>query len=355
MVNIVLFSSGVSEKNGTLKEITSSLESKGYSCSIWRDLFSTANNADSIALLPMLIKKIPTFDYAVLICEGHDVTAIQRGGVQEKVKTMRDNVLFEIGLCAMALGLNKTILVADEEVRLPEDLTGINGKPALKHILFNSECRNLHDNDNTLNGGKIGEEIDRYIKNSDDTVHQVVIGAASSSACGYVSNFLCRTLEHIDDDIFIEDKKIKTLPRNVFVHVVLPKEETAQEMFFLPHDLIEASVPSARSRPADFKCYFDGDDMHIVDFPTNITTSYDTAKIILEMDADDELDSGAEKRFTAKELKLFEGTLKSVINRHFISEVIMRHYSDFADSEKEKMIEKILDVLENRMTISYYN
>ncbi|HHU53869.1 MAG TPA: nucleotide-binding protein [Clostridiaceae bacterium] len=115
--HIILFSSGISEEKGILDSLVSTLEVKGYMCSYWRDLFSGANDSDNIAILPMLIKKIPTFDYAILVCEGHDITTIQRQGTLEQVYTMRDNVLFEIGLCVMALGLSKTILVTDALVR----------------------------------------------------------------------------------------------------------------------------------------------------------------------------------------------------------------------------------------------
>ena len=37
-----------------------------------------AKDSRNISLLPMLVKKIPTFDFAVLICEGHDRTMVQR-------------------------------------------------------------------------------------------------------------------------------------------------------------------------------------------------------------------------------------------------------------------------------------
>ena len=73
--NIVLFSSGVSEREGISLAIRDALEGMGYSCSYWRELFRDAKDSRNISLLPMLVKKIPTFDFAVLICEGHDRAA----------------------------------------------------------------------------------------------------------------------------------------------------------------------------------------------------------------------------------------------------------------------------------------
>lgn len=134
--NIVLFSSGVSEREGISLAIRDALEAMGYSCSYWRELFRDAKDSRNISLLPMLVKKIPTFDFAVLICEGHDRTMVRRGEHGETVPTMRDNVLFEIGLCVMALGLPRVILVTDGQVRLPEDLMGPNNSLAVKQVCY---------------------------------------------------------------------------------------------------------------------------------------------------------------------------------------------------------------------------
>ena len=128
--NIVIFSSGISEKNGTLNKVIEGLKAKEYDVFCWRDLFKDAHESTNIALLPMLIKKIPTFDFAILIGESHDATTLLRKGNKVQVNSMRDNVVFEIGLSVMALGLKRVILLTDQSVRLPEDLTGLHGELA---------------------------------------------------------------------------------------------------------------------------------------------------------------------------------------------------------------------------------
>ena len=77
-INVVLFSSGYSEQNGILNKVISGLERKGYNVFCWRNLFQNAHKIDQIALLPILIKKIPTFDFAIIIGEGHDKTEMLR-------------------------------------------------------------------------------------------------------------------------------------------------------------------------------------------------------------------------------------------------------------------------------------
>ena len=356
--NIIIFSSGESEKGGITTAIKDNLIGLGYNCMDWRNLFSHANDSNDIALLPMLIKKIPTFDFAVLICEGHDITYISRGDNSETIKTMRDNVLFEIGLCAMAIGLNKTILITDRDVRLPDDLKGIHGNLALKQILFLQEYSPAN---NTVISDICGQ-IDNYIKQNCNTIHQIVIGAAASTACGYIANFICRTLEHIDDGIEITENGVTTkmlIPaEKIYMHITIPNNLNEQELDKLKarkNMYLKGSVPTARDRPADFTCYLENSQLHIVDYPTNVVTSYDTARIILGMDADDSADQDASIRFVAKEMALYESTLLSLLNDHtFIEQIVEEHYSKKSDNEKKRILNNIITVLNNGVTVTRF-
>ncbi len=357
--NIVIFSSGISSQSGITPSIKDTLNQMGYNCVDWRGLFSSANDAGNIALLPMLIKKIPTFDFAVLICEGHDITYISRGKDSETVKTMRDNVLFEIGLCAMAIGLNRTILVTDSDVRLPDDLMGTNGQLAVKQIVF--PTKPSASSRDPLDVTAICKEIDSYIDQEKDHLNQIVIGAAASSACGYATNFICRTLERMDDGITVNDGKtaqtLQISPEHVHLHIVLPNnldKTVLREIQNKQTTLLRGTVLTARNRPAEFCFYFEGSDLHIIDYPTNVITSYDTARIILGMDADDRYDETATERFVAKEMALYESTLKTILNDAFVCQIIEENYRDFPQEEKEKMRHNVLDIVMNRLTISRY-
>lgn len=361
--NIVIFSSGISEKHGITENIKNKLNKMGYSCVDWRGLFTYANKSESIALLPMLIKKIPTFDFAVLICEGHDTTCIYRGQNSETVKTMRDNVLFEIGLCAMAIGLSRTIIVTDTDVHLPDDLRGVDGNLALKQITFNEDIFSSDKTDKDAGFDTICEEIDKYIKGEGEYLHQVVIGAAASGACGYASNFICRVLERIEDGLTVFDgeeiKNVNISIDNVYMHIILPNnldQNILSEIKGKQAALMRGRVSSARNRPAEINCFFDEDGaLHIVDYPANVVTSYDTARMILQMDADDSPDVTASERFVEKELSLYESTLKTILNETFISQVIEEHYADAIKSEKEKMFRNVVDVVKKRFTVEVYD
>ena len=364
--NIILFSSGVSEKNGVLPYVKDALTRQGYECSYWRDLFRGANDARNIALLPMLIKMIPTFDFAVLICEGHDETLLLRNGEVERAHTMRDNVLFEIGLCAMALGLNRVILLTDGSVRLPEDLQGVDKHTAIKVVSYvsgkeetyreaaarmtdylNDITRRLQD---PAAMRELIGDIDAYIHENADKLYPTVIGASVSTANGYMSNFILRTLEKCGEGVLLaEDDAPRVFPDDkIFMHIVLPlaySKETPNRSRLKMQALSVGSVPTARFRKAEFRYALKGDELHIYDYPTTLVTEYQTARIILAIRADDHTDANAQTRFNAKELDLFENALRSFMSESFIRSTVEHFYEDDTEEEENRMVSRLLEMM----------
>ena len=366
--NVVLFSSGVSERQGILECVKDALARNGYACSCWRDLFAGAKDPQNIALLPMLIKKIPTFDFAVLICEGHDETDIFRNGATEHIQTMRDNVLFEIGLCSMALGLNRVILLTDGTVRLPEDLRGTGHEAAIKVVSYvrgeEESCqaasfqmaeylayiaRKLKEP--PVMDRLVGD-IDRYIHDNIGKLYPTVIGASVSTANGYMANFVLRTLEKCNEGVVLEEcpeAPVVFPDEKVFMHIVLPREYSAdtpsrsrEKMRVLP----AGSVPSSRFRKAEFRYRIRNGELHIYDYPTTLSTEYQTARIILALDADDRNDAEAERRFQAKELDLFENALRSFMQESFVRATVDHFLEDAASEEKERLVRRLTSMLE---------
>lgn len=344
-----------------LTALIQALEQRGYACCYWRDLFEGANDPRNIALLPMLMKKIPTFDYAILVCEGHDRVALRREQGVEQAFVMRDNVLFEIGLCVMALGLSRTILVTDAQVRIPDDLLGTHGALAVKRVIYQKHIQKSY-----LSAARdvllylqamepASQEIDAYIQQTRQQLSPVVIGASSSLACGYVTNFIFRTLEHIAEGMQTE-QGMRVYPiERIFVHIVLPevyREHTADEAQRKQQQLPSACVPSARNRPAWFHYRQVGDELHIIDYPTTIVTSYHTAKMILDMDADDKKDVHAAQRFYTKELRLFEASLRKLLSQPFLQQVIEENYPAMPAQEKQAIFRTVWSVVSRRLDIT---
>lgn len=367
-LNLILFSSGVSEANGTLDIIKRKLQMKGYNCFCWRELFLGANDANNIALLPMLIKKIPTFDFAVMICEGHDKTSMVRNGETITVNSMRDNVLFEIGMCSMALGLSKVILVTDCDTHLPDDLIGIDGKIALKRMVISKGFSNNDLNNSTENDDRgynidfIINNISEYIDLNRTTTSPAVIGAATATAEGYATNFILRTMEHICNGFRDKDDPDKGLIKypieNIFFKIVIPEEYDSNSPVKAKKTLSllnTGTIDSARSRIVEFKYKEVDSHLYIIDYPTTLVTSYDTARLILKLNADDSADSMAEERFTAKELDLFESTLRNIMNESFVRQKAEHFYSDLDISTKENMIEALTGFFQTNFSIERNN
>ena len=93
-VQVVIFSSG-SQRN-TIIKLSEELERKNCKCMLWTNLFTRQDDNSKFALLPTLLKKIPTFDFAIILATPDDSVNRIRNGVEENFQCMRDNVIFEI-------------------------------------------------------------------------------------------------------------------------------------------------------------------------------------------------------------------------------------------------------------------
>lgn len=346
--NIILFSSGISEQSGLVGDVISQLEQRGFRCHCWRDLFRSSNDRNAIALLPMLIKKIPTFDFALLICEGHDRTVLKRNGTEIEYKTTRDNVLFEIGLCSMALGMDRVILLADEDLHLPEDLYGLNSRLALRRISLTT------DSDEDIR--QMLDQVQAHILSNRMIYSPVVIGASASTASGYVTNFVFRCLECIFDgftDVQTGDWIVPS-PEELDMEIIIPYRFTANTSRIARErqtQMRKGIIPGARRRTLEFNYLRDGDRIIVRDYPTTLVTSYSTARTILNIKADDVSDPMAEQRFVAKELNLFESALHALLDRDYLQRYFTHYHSDAAPSELTARQEQVLQFMKDHVHV----
>ncbi|MBQ6118156.1 MAG: hypothetical protein IJK98_02890, partial [Clostridia bacterium] len=172
-------------------------------------------------------------------------------------------------------------------------------------------------------------------------------------------NFIFRTLEHINEGIVVDGgaQTLRFPNEKIFLHIILPRSfdgetsHTAREYL----KRYRCGRVAARNRAAEIRFEVVGDECHIVDFPTTLVTSYDTARMILELDADDAADPMAAERFTRKELNLYEAALRQLLSAHYLSQVLSEQYPNLAREETDKIRDRVLDVLENRLTIEYFD
>lgn len=328
--NIIIFSAGESVRNGNVEYIKTKLCEKGINCFEWRELFEKVHDTNHIALLPNLLKKIPTFDFALIIAEAVDT--IQLRGDNSQI-AMRDNVIFELGLCVMALGVERVILLAEEGIRIPEDLAGIKDV-GIDLISFSKQqidvsiaevsetVRNKTKNFDNVFSRQLDEIIDHINVNS-DLISPVFVGAAISSAEAYFLNFIVRFLENIEKDFFRQDGAVNqkfSFPNNTKIKIIIPASlniltRTEISKFYEKHNVERFVIPDAGIRSLYFNGIFDegNNSLLIIDIPTSVTASYTVVNSVLNIDSDDEYDAMAEERFVAKEMDVYAYALNKLL------------------------------------------
>ena len=355
--NIIIFSAGESVRNRNVDYIKEQLQIRDIACFDYRSLFNQAHNLSKIALLPSLSKKIPTFDFALIIADSVDTIKL-RGG--EERSSMRDNVIFEIGLCVMALGVERVLLLAEKNVRIPEDLEGI-GKIGVEYITFGSKQmdkavdevgRIIEDKANIMSKRFASQldEIIGHINVNADLISPVFIGAAVSSAEAYFLNFIIRLLENIDKGFSSKDnpKIVYPFPNNFSVKIVMPTTvnsltRTQIAGFYKSHGYKEYMISEAGMRGLFFYANYNesNNELVVVDVPTSITASYVVVKSVLSIDADDDYDVFAEERFATKELDVYAFALSKLLTY----DVAKERLSFIKDAlKKESVLKKLEDV-----------
>lgn len=353
--NVIVFSAGESVRNGNVAYIQRKLEEREIACFDWRALFSQAHNMEQIALLPSLSKKIPTFDFALIFAEAVDTVRF-RGDCEQDA--MRDNVIFELGLCVMALGIERVILLAEESIRIPEDLVGV-GKIGIEYVTFD-----LFKKDSSID--KVGEiieqkadafserftsQLDRiieHINTNSDLISPVFIGAAVSSAEAYYLNFIIRLLENTDNGFSPKNNPEMTynFPERFAIKIIIPtsvdllSRQVISE-FYSKNQVDEFVIHQAGTRGLFFNGIFDEQNglLTIIDIPTSITASYAVVNSVLNMDSDDEYDCLAEERFVTKEMDIYAFAL----NKLLVPEVATKRLSFIKNEDKKARIIRRLE------------
>lgn len=357
--NLIIFSAGESVRNGKVDYLREKLKEHNVNCYDWRELFDSAHDTEHIALLPALSKKIPTFDFALIFAEGVDSVQLRGEEIQ---KSMRDNVLFELGLCVMALGTERVILFAEDSVHIPEDLIGV-GKIGVKYVTFSQQdfCLSAEQVGRALEhkaaelGLKLRAQIDSVISHINvnaDIISPVFIGAAVSSAEAYFLNFIVRLLENAEKEILdTKDNSGFVQPvERIKIKIFLPSvidESTGRKIneYYEKERVSRYLIKDAGIRGLDFKGTLVNGELTVIDIPTSVTASYSVVNSILNIDSDDEYDSDAEKRFTTKEIDVYGYTLKKLLTPEMASQRLF-----FVKDKKKK--ERILNALK-RVELSF--
>jgi hypothetical protein len=186
---------------------------------VWtQGIFELSNTA-----LEDLINALDSFDYAIFIFKPEDISTIR----DKNYNTVRDNVIFELGLFIGKLGKNKVFFVAPKNTKdfhLPSDLAGIT------YGTYNTE----RDDKNMLAAlGPFCNQIRRKLKDfrynslkgfEDESIHirDIIIDQKAEWEFKLTAELLKDRLKEINKDYFkLENnlyfKKAKVLPDREYV------------------------------------------------------------------------------------------------------------------------------------------
>jgi hypothetical protein len=244
-------------------------------CETWKDgkVFSQNKNT-----LDCLVRASRRYDYGILVASKDDI-ALKRFRFYN---TMRDNVLFEVGLFLGSLGLQRAFLITSDRISLPTDYSGVTLVKYNKKSLPN----------------KI-ESITSAIEKTKESFNLKPLPSAAL-AFGYFENFV----RPFANDHYGNNSKFQ-------LKILIPTNITDIKAQIAKYKTEHPSTETKGGRPIAFEyndktgCYWD--------IPTTLTTIDHLIDFIVPST---ELGRNVEKEeWIQHELRNFGGTLEMLIRK----------------------------------------
>jgi len=244
-------------------------------CETWKDgkVFSQNKNT-----LDCLVRASRRFDYGILVASKDDI-------LWKRLRlsySMRDNVLFEMGMFLGSLGLQRAFLITSDSISLPSDYSGVTV------VKYNQKNLAI----------KIESVVGEIAKTKGSFNLKPVPSAAL--AFGYYESFV---------QPFV--KKQYALKANFLLKILLPANVSDIEAQKTCYNTEHPSTETSGGRPSAFEyhdekgCFWD--------IPTTLNTIY---HLIDYMVPSTELGINVEKEeWVQHELRNFGGTLEMLIHK----------------------------------------
>lgn len=228
--------------------------------------------------LDSLIKASRKYDYGIFIASNDDITSKR----WKFYKTIRDNVLFEMGLFLGSLGLDRAFLITHSKISLPSDFNGVT--------TIRYSKRNIDE--------KINDIITELNKTKNSFCPKPVASAAL--AMGYYENYIYPLL-----------KKMSSIKTQFELEICIPKNLSKIEDQ-INHYLNETSSKKQfEERPTVYE-YGEISNKYW-DIPTTLGTLKQLIDLIIPST---EIGDNQEKEeWIEYELRNFMGTLNVLINK----------------------------------------
>ncbi len=247
-------------------------------CVPWNEGFVFEINKGT---LECLIKASRKYDYGIFIASKDDVT-IKRFHF---LKSMRDNVLFEMGLFLGSLGLNRAFLLTNDKVKLPSDFDGVTT------IRYNKD-----------NIKSKAQELIQALNKSKDS-YCLKPGASAALALGYYNNYISKIEQKLSKEN--SDFKLKICIPNTL-------KKIDQQI-----DAYKSKNPSHQKyekRPITYE--YDNKTNCFWDMPTTLQTIGELVDIVIPST---EIGINKEKEeWIQQELRNFANTINTLIKQRSI-------------------------------------
>ena len=246
-------------------------------CDIWKegDIFKVNSGT-----LDSLVRASRRYDYGILVATADDKT-IKRRLIH---KSMRDNVLFEMGLFLGSLGLDRAFLFANTKISVPSDFNGVT-------LIRYHKKRDIES--------KVSELVEHLKKTKNSYPLKPL--PSSALALGYYENYVVHLVRKLSNEgsdwklyIIVPTEIHKLLDR-----IKLYKENTNSNQVF-------PERPSTYQYPNDSREYWD--------IPTTLLTLdklVDFLNPVREIGIDNE-----NLEWKKQEIRNFIGTLQALINKN---------------------------------------
>jgi len=234
--------------------------------------------------LHSLIKNSRKHEYGIFVATRDD-NIIKRG---KKSRTMRDNVLFELGLFLGSLGYTRTFLIAENNIGLPNDYAGITISFFDKRIT-----------------GSLENKVDKIIKTIERTKDTFNIKMIPSTglAYGYYENYILPLANLVEKQRIDKSKKLYVkIPQTISdIDGIISKELIKSES--------KEVCLIKNQRPTVYKS--EGGDLW--DIPKTLKTLND---IVEKVFPTEEFGANSENiEIIEHEIRNFEGTLSALVSQ----------------------------------------
>lgn len=273
-----IFIGSSSEGHNVAEQIKESINAQlgdWIECETWKEGNVFSQNKGT---LECLVRASRRFDYGILVASKDDVLW-KRFRLS---RSMRDNVLFEMGLFLGALGLQRAFLITSDNISLPSDYSGVT---VVKYNKIN-----------------LANKIDSIVKELEKTKYSFNLKPLPSAALAY---------GYYESFILPFSKKQFALKPDFKLNVFIPKNITdvdAQKADYLAK---HPSIETTGGRPSAFE--YNNEHGSFWDIPTTLNTINHLMDYILPPG---ELGINVEREeWIQHELRNFVGTLETLLSK----------------------------------------